>query len=225
MTTARIASERESEGKKAGRGFLISRLEKLSWFCLTNLITLMLSMWKWIGQFLIFLRYWGWRGALDWLKLDWGSYIITIAETAWKINWSLDLFCEFLSPRPCMEYCCHVWAVAPGCYFEMLDKLQKRICRTVGPSLPASLEPLAHRRSVASLSLYIGTFVDIHLNWLNWFHVLILEAGLLVILLDSMIFLSAFQDVARMSMSAVSFLSQIDSEIICSYNTFLWSMI
>ena len=44
MTTARIASERESEGKKAGRGFLISRLEKLSWFCLTNLITLMLSM-------------------------------------------------------------------------------------------------------------------------------------------------------------------------------------
>ena len=55
---------------------------------------------------------------------------------------------------PCMEYCCHVWAGAPSCYLELLGKLQKRICRTVGPSLAASLEPLAHRRNVASLSLF-----------------------------------------------------------------------
>ena len=56
--------------------------------------------------------------------------------------------------RPCMEYCCHVWAGTPSCYLELLDKLQKRICRTVGPLLAASLEPLAHRRNVASLSLF-----------------------------------------------------------------------
>ena len=43
-----------------------------------------------------------------------------------------------------MEYCCHIWAGAPSCYLELLDKLQKQICRTVGPSLAASLEPLAH---------------------------------------------------------------------------------
>ena len=42
-----------------------------------------------------------------------------------------------------MEYCCHVWAGAPSCYLELLDKLQKRICRTVGHSLAASHEPLA----------------------------------------------------------------------------------
>ena len=71
---------------------------------------------------------------------------------------------KFLSPevalylykstiRPCMKYCCHVQAGAPSCYLELLDKLQKRICRTVGPSLAASLEPLAHHRNVASLSL------------------------------------------------------------------------
>ena len=36
----------------------------------------------------------------------------------------------------------------------MLDKLQKRICRTDGPSLAASLEPLAHCQNVASLSLF-----------------------------------------------------------------------
>ena len=72
---------------------------------------------------------------------------------------------KFLSPevalylykstiRPCMEYCCHVWACAPSCYLELLDKPQKRIRRTVGPSLAASLEPLAHHRNVASLSLF-----------------------------------------------------------------------
>ena len=36
----------------------------------------------------------------------------------------------------------------PSCYLELLDKLQNRICRTVGPSL------VGHRRNVASLSLF-----------------------------------------------------------------------
>ena len=68
---------------------------------------------------------------------------------------------EFISPEvalhlyksticPCMKYCCHVYANASGCYLELLDKLQKRICRTVCPSLAAFLEPLAHRPNVAS---------------------------------------------------------------------------
>ena len=52
-----------------------------------------------------------------------------------------------------MEYCCQVWAGALSCYLELLDKLQKRICRTDVPSLAASLEPLAHHQNVASLSL------------------------------------------------------------------------
>ena len=56
--------------------------------------------------------------------------------------------------RPCMEYSCPIWACVPSCYLELLDKLQKRICRTVGPSLAASHEPLAHRRNVVSLSLF-----------------------------------------------------------------------
>ena len=47
-------------------------------------------------------------------------------------------------------------------YLELLDKLQKRICRTVGPSLATSLEALAHRRNVASWSpfyrYYFGRF-------------------------------------------------------------------
>ena len=43
-----------------------------------------------------------------------------------------------------MEYCCHIWAGAPRCYLEMLDKLQKWVCRTT----------LVHCRNVASLSLF-----------------------------------------------------------------------
>ena len=45
---------------------------------------------------------------------------------------------------PCMEYCFHSWVGAPSSYLDLLDKLQKWICRTVGPSLAASLEPLSH---------------------------------------------------------------------------------
>ena len=98
-------------------------------------------------------------------KLDWGSYIISIAKSALKKNGALISAMKFLSPEvapylykssicPCMEYCCHVWTGAPSCYLELLDKLQKRICRIVGPSLAACLESLAHRPNVASISLF-----------------------------------------------------------------------
>ena len=99
-------------------------------------------------------------------KLDWDSYTISIAETASKKIGAVIHSVKFLSPevalylykstiRPCMEYCCHVWAGAPSCYLELLDKLQKQICRTVGPSLAASLEPLAHLRNVASFKSFL----------------------------------------------------------------------
>ena len=69
-------------------------------------------------------------------KLDWGSYILFIAKTASKkigaLIHSMKFFslkvaqCLYKSTiRPCMEYCCHVWAGAPSCYLELLDKLQK----------------------------------------------------------------------------------------------------
>ena len=53
-----------------------------------------------------------------------------------------------------MEYCYHVWAGVPSCFLELLDKLQKRICRSVGPSLVVSLKLLVHHRNVAILSLF-----------------------------------------------------------------------
>ena len=101
-------------------------------------------------------------------KLDWGSYIISIAKTsARKIGaliWSMiflslevALYLYKSTIQPCMEYCSHVWAGAPSCYLldkELLDKQQKQICRTVGSSLAASLKSLVHCWNVASLSLF-----------------------------------------------------------------------
>ena len=98
-------------------------------------------------------------------KLDWGSSIISTAKTASTKIGALISSMKFLSPevalylykstiRPCMEYCCHAWAGAPCCYLKLSNKLQKRICRTFGPSLAASLEPLAHCQNIASLTLF-----------------------------------------------------------------------
>ena len=113
----------------------------------------------------------------------------------------------------------------PICYFDLLDKLQKRICRTVDPSLATSLEPLAHSGNRAILSLFyssIGiTLVDVLQNWLNWFYFLFLEGSLLVILIDCMIFLSPLLDVTKMAMSTVSFLAQLEPGILSLYNAFL----
>ena len=68
-------------------------------------------------------------------KLNWGSYIISIARSASKKIEAVIRSMKFLSPevalylynsaiRPCMEYYCHVWAGTPSCYLELLDKLQ-----------------------------------------------------------------------------------------------------
>ena len=54
----------------ARSGLMISVLGKLSWFCLTGLITMVLLMWKWMGLFLRknhLLRCWGWPSLLNWI--------------------------------------------------------------------------------------------------------------------------------------------------------------
>ena len=76
------------------------------------------------------------------------------------LRYSISLYSEVAlhlnksTIRPRMDYYCHVWDSAPSCCLELLDKLQKRICRTVDSSLVASLESLVHRRNVAILSLF-----------------------------------------------------------------------
>ena len=164
-------------------GLLISILEKINWFHLTGLISLVLLMWKWMSLLLRKKSSFKMLGLTFSSKLDWSSYIISIAKTISKKIGALIHSMKFLFPevalylykstiRPSMKYWCRVWA--SSCYLEFLDKLQKQICRTVGPSHVASLEQLAHSRNVARLSLFYRYYF-IHLNWLDWFCFLVLR--------------------------------------------------
>ena len=67
-------------------------------------------------------------------QMDWGSYIISIAKTAFKKIEASICSVEFLSLevaqylykstiQPCMEYCCHVRDGTPSSYPVLLDKL------------------------------------------------------------------------------------------------------
>ena len=141
---------------RAENGLLISMHKKLNQFRLTGLIPLMLKCAIDVKMDRSLLEEKSYFKMLS-SNLDWGFHIISIAKTPFQET--VDLICsvKFLFPKvalyvynsniwPCMKYCCHVWTGAPSCYLELLDKLQKRICRTIGPSLAASLEPLAHRQ-------------------------------------------------------------------------------
>ena len=146
-------------------------LEKLSWFHLTHLIILCaIDVLDVLEDVLEEMdvhkeKYFKMMGLTLLSKLGWGSYIISTGKTASKKIGALTCSMKFLSPEvalylnkctiwPYMECCCHVLAGARSCYLELLDKLQKWICRTVGSSLATSLKPLAHRWSIASLSLF-----------------------------------------------------------------------
>ena len=84
-------------------------------------------------------------------KLDWESYIISIAKDVSKNISAFLRSMTFLSPesvlylyqstiRPCVEYCCHVWAGTCRCYLNLLDKLQSGIYNVVGLLLSTSLQ-------------------------------------------------------------------------------------
>ena len=141
-------------------GLLISLLGKLCWFCLTGLITMVLLMWKWMGLFLRknhLLRCWGWPSLVNWIEA------LTISLLL-KLLPEVGLYLYKSTICPCIEYCCHVWAGAPSCYLELLDKVQKQICRIVGPNFAASLEPLANRQNVASLKLVFAIFCQFFIS-------------------------------------------------------------
>ena len=110
--------------------------------------------------------------------------------------------------RSCMEYCCLVRAGVSGCYLKLLHKLQKRICRT-GPSLAASLEPLAHRWNLTTFSLYYRYYFGRCSSEMDELvpHIF-LKVGLLVNLIDCMMFLSPFLYVKKMSMPIVCLVAQ-----------------
>ena len=108
------------------------------------------------------------------------------------------------------------WAGAPSCYLELLDKLPKRICRAAGPSLAASLEPLAHRRNKVSLSLFYRYYFGRCSSDLAQLVPLPFSRGWSTRYSDRLHdFTVTIPRCYRDSMSTVSFLAQLDSGILC----------
>ena len=109
-----------------------------------------------------------------------------------------------------MKYCCHVWAAAPSFYLALLDKLQKRICRTVSPSFATSLELLPHCRNVASLSLFYRYYFGKCSSELAQLVPLPFSRGRSTCYSDRLNDFSVnIPNVAKMPMSAISFLAQL----------------
>ena len=132
----------------------------------------------------------------------------------------LDLYKSTL--KPCMEYCCHSGLLPP--VNTWIYSISQR--NVYAGLLVQHLLPLLNPWLITEMQLVyffsIEIFLeDVHLNWLNWFHFLILVAGAFIILIDCIIFLSLFLYVIRMSVSTVSFFAQLDSEILCLQNAFL----
>ena len=92
---------------------------------------------------------------------------ISIAKTVFQIIGALICSMNFIFSEvalylnklwPCMEYSCHVWAVAHSCYLKLLDKLENWIWKAVVPSLAAALELSTHCWNVANLSLFYSYY-------------------------------------------------------------------
>ena len=107
------------------------------------------------------LRCWGQLSLLNWIRVLILSLLLKVAPRKlgpWFVLWSffpLRLLCISINLQYCHAWntLCLIWAGTPSCYLELMDKLPKWICRTVGPSLAASLERLAHHWNEACLSL------------------------------------------------------------------------
>ena len=166
-----VATELESDQQdpidRGRRWLVISILEKLR---LISVTTLVLLMWKWIGLFLRnnhLLKCWDWFSLLNWIgaltlfplpKLH--PRKLEPLIVLWSFLLSKLSFISLSLPHNLAWKLFHIWAVTPSCYLNMLDKLQKRLCRTVGTTLTASLEPLDNHQSVACLILFYSYYSD-----------------------------------------------------------------
>ena len=97
--------------------------------------------------------------------LKWNSYIESVAKEAAKMVGSLHQSKRYLTPPailylyksqicPRMEYCYHIWEGSAKTPLNPLDAVQKPLHSLVGDELFDTVQPLSHRRDVASLSLF-----------------------------------------------------------------------
>ena len=109
----------------------------------------------------------------------------------------------------------------------VFEKLQKQVCRTVGPSPDASLEPLAHCHNIVSLSLFYRYYFGRCSFELVELAPLPCSRGRSTRYSISSNFLLPFLHVIRMSVltSTISFWLELDSGILSLKSAFLWPLI
>ena len=118
-------------------------------------------------------------------------------------------------PYACMEYC-HLWAGFSKCgYLELLDKRQNGmqdcwsftccLSWTAGWLSKFSQCKFCYRYYFGRCSSELAQQVPLPYS----------RKGLLIILIDFIIFLSPFLDITRIYMPTVSFLAQLGSGILC----------
>ena len=123
-------------------------------------------MWKWMGLFWRknhLLRCWHWLSLLNWIGALTLSLLLKLPARKlepWFVLWSffpLRLLCISINVPYSYAWNTDVMSglvLLLGAWLELLDRLKKRIYKTVGPLLAASLEPFFHRRNVGRLRLF-----------------------------------------------------------------------
>ena len=112
------------------------------------------------------LRCWGCLSHPNWIRVFTLSLLLKLHPIKWE-SWFvlrnfllLRLLCMSINLPYDLARNTVVMAFAPRCYWEMLDKLQKRVCSTNGPSLADCLEPLTYRGNVVfSLGINLLGFI------------------------------------------------------------------
>ena len=173
------------------------------------------------------------RVAYDYYRADWGGLHDHLRDVLWEDIFKLSAsaaaseFCEPVQvgidvyiphSSPWFSAACAAAIVHRNHFFRLYQQNKssesKVKFRQASNRCKGVLEAAKLAYAIKTRVHHFPETSSFHLNWLNWFHFLILEGGLLIILIDCMIFLSPFLDVARISMSTVSFLAQLGSGIL-----------
>ena len=189
VATLDLASELESDLQNTvdwGREWLVNfiagktQLVLFDWFNSNGAIHMEMD-----GSFLeekYLLRCWGWCSLLNWIEAFTLSLLLKLSPRKlepWFVRWSfflLRVLCICINLlQPCMECCRHagmVLIVSTGnCWISYRNGYAVLLVLHL---LPLLNHWLIFEMYPAEVFFICITLVDVHLNWLNWFHFLIL---------------------------------------------------
>ena len=111
----------------------------------------------------------------------------------------------------------NIWPVAPSCFLELLDKLQKPL---------AYFELFSYRENVASLTVFKRYCFERFSFHVAWLVPILYSQGKSTHYSERLHYFSVtIPRCSRMYMPTVSLIVQLDSGVSCLQNAFLWRLI